>query len=456
MKKSKIVPIKGMHCKACTIVVSDELGKIKGVKHASANLKSANATIVYEGDTPTDASIEKAVKAAGYTVGLEQKSIFSRDGSVYKNFIYSLAIIFFAYIGLKLLGFNGIGVGNVTNDVGLMALLLGLTAGFSTCMALVGGLVLGLSARYAEKHQTATTKQRFTPHLFFNLGRIVLFTALGGLIGLFGSAIKINSSFTGLVAIVIGFVMLVIGLQLTEIFPRLAGKGLTLPTGLAKALGLKGRREKEYSHKNAFILGGLSFFLPCGFTQSMQLAAIASGDFVTGAIMMGLFAVGTSPGLLGVGGLTAIVEGDFAKKFFRFAGVLVIIFAGYNIINGFNLTGYKLSLPEWKNNAQSVEIDKNATYLRTTFRYSENNQDITPSVFNVEVGKSYVLEVDAKDNGQGCMSTIMIPGLYDTPLLIRKGLLRLPFVAEEEREYSITCAMGLQRGTIIATKAEAK
>ena len=131
----------------------------------------------------------------------------------------------------------------------------------------------------------------------------------------------------------IGLVMIILGLQLTELFPRLSNKGITLPAGIAKFLGSI-KKTKGIQSQNALVLGGLTFFLPCGFTQAMQLVAISSGSFVTGSIVMGLFAIGTTPGLLGIGGLTSVIKGKFAKIFFKFAGVLVILFAYITLVMG--------------------------------------------------------------------------------------------------------------------------
>lgn len=454
--QSDYIAIKGMHCKSCTAVVADELMKIPGVKHASVSLKTNNAMIRYT-NKPTEFQIEEAVAAAGYSVGFEKKTLFSRDGSAYYHFGLSLVWIFIIILFFKIVGFNGIDLNNLGDNKGLVALGIGITAGFSTCMALVGGLILGISARYAEKHQSATITQKFKPHLFFNLGRIITFFILGGIVGLFGSFFKLNSSVIGSLTIIIGLVMLILGFQLTELFPKLANKGITLPVGLAKLFGIDQHKQKEYSHKNAMLLGGLTFFLPCGFTQAMQLVAIGSGSFVTGSIVMGLFAIGTAPGLLGVGGLTSVVKGKFAKVFFRFAGALVVLLAVYNIGNGFNLTGFKLSFPNLQpSSSVSAPIDKNAIILKTIFTPSGSTQDISPSTFDVEVGKSYILSIEAKGDGRGCMSTIMIPGIYNTPMLITKGMLTISFKIDKAGKYNITCAMGIVRGSITATEGGAK
>ena len=448
--QSKYVPIKGMHCGSCTIVIADELSKIPGVKKVTVSLKKNNAEIQYIKE-PTNSQIEQAIVKAGYIVGFGKRTFFSRDKSTYIHLFFSLVWIAIFFLLIKSFGLFDVGFSNLEDNKEITALVLGLTAGFSTCMALVGGLILGLSARYAEKHQSSTAIQRFRPHLFFNLGRIIAFFILGGAIGVFGSFFRLSSSITGLLTIGIGIVMLILGLQLTELFPKLANKGITLPSGIAKIFGINRHKQKEYSHKNALILGGLTFFLPCGFTQVMQLVAIGSGSFVIGAMVMGLFAVGTTPGLLGVGGLASFIKGKFAKVFFRFIGALVIILAIYNVVNGFNLTGFSASFFQ-PNNFNSAQIDKDSTVLKTVFVPTRSTQDITPSEFNVTVGKSYILEVDAKGNGQGCMSTIMIPGVYETPVFLKKGIVQLPFKINKPGSYNITCAMGIVRGHIIATE----
>lgn len=69
----------------------------------------------------------------------------------------------------------------------------------------------------------------------------------------------------------------------------------------------------------------------------MQAYAITTGNFTTGALAMMAFALGTAPGLLGVGGLTSYLSGASAKRFFKFTGVLVLLLALFNISNGYNL-----------------------------------------------------------------------------------------------------------------------
>jgi sulfite exporter TauE/SafE len=73
----------------------------------------------------------------------------------------------------------------------------------------------------------------------------------------------------------------------------------------------------------------------------MQLYAISTGSPIQGALTMGVFALGTTPGLLGVGGLTSIIKGEYSKLFFKTAGVIVVLLALFNVSNGLNLLGVK-------------------------------------------------------------------------------------------------------------------
>ena len=111
--------------------------------------------------------------------------------------------------------------------------------------------------------------------------------------------------------------MIVLGLNLVGVLRK---NRLTLPTGIfawfAKAEG------------TAFapiLIGVSTFFLPCGFTQSMQVAALASGSFISSSMIMLTFAIGTLPVLA----LLSFSSLEFSRSrhaplFFASAGVVVI------------------------------------------------------------------------------------------------------------------------------------
>lgn len=463
--KELVLPIKGMHCRSCEITLTDKLELLKDVKKVDVSLRSKTATI-YANNLPPSSAIKRAVAKAGYEIGYDKKPWLSNKASDYKDVLAGIVVVTILALVASRMNIANINTGSIVSGGIFVALLVGLTAGFSTCMALVGGLVLGLSAKHAERHPTATTMQKFRPHIFFNLSRVITFFVLGGLIGVLGSVFQLQGPLLGFLTIVVGIVMLVLGLQLTNLFPRLSSGGITLPAGISKRLGLKNHNDKEYSHKNAAVLGAISFFLPCGFTQAMQLYAISTGSFATGALVMGLFALGTMPGLLGIGGLTSTVEGSSAKRFFKIAGVAVVAMAFLNISNGYNLTGWPRPFAKSSNEPNSKEV----TYTPLTGEV-EKPQPLTgsatdnklrasytlasgmvPAEFTVKANQSYTLEVSAKEDGAGCMSTILIPGLNNKVQYLQKDKTnKLPFKISKPGVYQITCAMGVPHGKITAT-----
>ncbi len=439
-----VIPIEGMHCRSCEITIKQNLEKVPRVIAASASLKTKSATIEAISQ-PNQADLLKAVQSAGYNIGTAKQPWFSRNPADYRDFCIGILIIATLAIAYNLFGFSKIiTTGSITSGGLGVALLTGLAAGVSTCMALVGGLVLGLSAKHAEKHPTATPLQKFRPHVFFNISRIVAFFILGGVIGTLGATFQLQGATLGVLLIIVGLVMLTLGLQLTKVMPRVSAGRLTLPPAIANFLGLKKHTDKEYSHKNAMMLGAISFFLPCGFTQVMQLYAISSGSFITGALIMSIFAIGTAPGLLGIGGLTSVIKNKSSGRLFKIAGVAVIAMALINISNGYNLTGFQL--PSFGGQGASGPVSDSVQTVETTFTLAG---DINPKDFTLKSHTAYKFIVNSKDDGEGCMSTIMIPGLFDKPLVLEKNKQQiLSFTTQGAGSYKITCAMGINRGSI--------
>jgi len=59
------------------------------------------------------------------------------------------------------------------------------------------------------------------------------------------------------------------------------------------------------------------------------------------------------------------------------------------------------------------------------------------------------LKVEVLDDGDGCMGTIVIPGLNNEIEYLKKGEnLSIEFTPTKTGMYDITCAMGVPRGRI--------
>lgn len=444
-----------MHCRSCELLVEEELLKIKGITKAEVKHAKACAKIYYHG-TVSDQELKQAVQKAGYDIGSNEKlPIISKNPSDYKELgIAVLIALVFVFLFFRL---NLIQPASNTSEYQSFTtvLLIGLVAGFSTCMALIGGLVLGTSAKYAKENPELSSAQKFIPHLWFNIGRIVGFTVLGALIGTIGSILAISTSIIGLLTIAVAIVMLVLGGQLVNIFPRLSRISISLPTSLAKKLKIRERSSDTYSTTNTLLLGASTFFLPCGFTQAMQLFAIASGSALSGALIMGIFALGTAPGLLAVGGITSIVKGQFSRIFFKTAGIIIIVFALFNISNAITLFGLNSSIQATqkapaKNNV-SQEEDPNVKLVDGVqeVRMVQVANGYEPNRITVKKGVP-VRWIITSEYPFSCASAFVVPKLNIQKHLTSEETV-IEFTPTGSESIPFSCSMGMYRGIINIT-----
>ena len=324
--------VTGMHCKACEHLIEDELKDIAGVETVHADLAAQTVTVV--GSLTGDAdmlvrTLSESIKEHGYMLSRnrEAKPISWSDFAI----AIPVALVFFgAFLLLQRTGLvHLIGDGEVSYGT---ALVIGVIASLSSCMAVVGGLVLSLSASYAKEE-----KSTVLPHTLFHVSRLISFFLLGGVIGAIGTAFTLSTTATFVLGVLIGLVMLVLGVNLLDIFHTTKKFQFAMP----KIFAAHAFRTTDMEHTLAPVLAGIAtFFLPCGFTQSMQLYTLGSGGFVAGGLTMLTFAFGTLPVLA----LMSFVSFKFHKSkyagvFFKSAGLIVIGFALMNIINSFVIVG---------------------------------------------------------------------------------------------------------------------
>lgn len=442
----KTIPIKGMHCRSCELLIEGELEGLTGVQKVEVSQKKGIAEVSYEGNLNYE-KISCVIEEAGYSIGVaEKRPFFSRDFNIYAQILIFAITIFLGYILLDVFGIK-ISTPTIANHPSslFVVLLIGLTAGFSTCMALVGGLVLGVSAKFSKRHPYATLMEKFKPHLAFNAGRVISYIIFGAIIGLIGSFFQLSGSGLGILTIVVSIVMLLMGIQLTGISPRLEDVKIILPVGLARTLGIHKKNDSEYSSMNSIVMGALTFFLPCGFTQAMQLYAMTTGNPASGALIMGVFAIGTAPGLLGIGGLTSIVKGVFAQTFFRLAGLVVILLSLFNLSNGLNLIGLN-SILSSKNSNVLAAADITLENGNQVIKMIQDAGGYKPNSFIVKKDIPVRWIIDSKDPNT-CAASIV-----SDKLNVRKNLHPgeniIEFTPTKEGIIHFSCSMGMFTGSI--------
>lgn len=313
--------IRGMHCKACTMLVEDEIARDAAVASVHADLAKHTVTVEGVSEDELDKRIgEWNALLAPYKYKISKEQQVREPQNLLPAIAIGLVVLGLFLLlqrsGVLRLGFEG-DLSPVT------ALVIGIIASLSTCLAVVGGLVLSLSAGMAEDVSTAK------PFTLFHIGRLAGFLALGALLGALGGALAINPLIPAILGILVSLLMVVIGLNLIGI-KAIGHLTPTLPKGIYKRL-----TSIENGTVGPVMAGVGTFFLPCGFTQSMQLAALGSGSAAAGATIMGMFALGTLPMLAALSfGSYKFSHSRFAPLFLASAGVVVVGLGIFTLLTG--------------------------------------------------------------------------------------------------------------------------
>lgn len=306
--------------------------------------------------------------------------------------------------------------------------LLGLLASVSTCLVVVGGLVLSLSAKVAQDD----LKNRRVFYLFHS-GRVIGFAFLGGVLGVLGGVLAINQAVVTCLNLLVALVMLVLGLNLIGI---LQGKTLKLPRGLFDQF-----TRLEHSTLAPFLLGVGTFFFPCGFTQSAQVAALASGSFSAGAALMAAFALGTLPMLLALSfGTVGLAETKYARIFFKIAGVTVLGLSLFTLWS--SLVAFDLVRPIAPTNPQA---EAGEGVIRDGVQYATivARNGYRPELVALQAGVPTKLVVQT-DGTYDCSAALSIPALGYTKLLAPSGEEVIDLGARTAgEEIRGTCSMGM-------------
>src|SRR3989344_3431369 len=320
-----------MHCPACVVLTESELILHPRVSSAKSSIKTRTVEIC--GDFGDMALADIAKELTGMLSQHALSTERQKEEVRWKEFGLAIPIALgfvFLFVLLQKIGIvNLVGAGRVTYGT---AFVVGIVASLSTCMAVVGGLLLSLSATFARQGDTVR------PQALFHIGRIVSFFILGGVIGAVGSAFQLGPTGVFALGMIIGLVMLVLGINLLDIFHWTKRFQPSMP----KFLSQMALNATKVNHTLTPALVGIAtFFLPCGFTQSMQIYTLSTGSFLEGGLVMLAFALGTFPALALVSFSSLTIQNSpKAGIFFKSAGLIVILFALFNIINGLVAIGW--------------------------------------------------------------------------------------------------------------------
>ncbi|EED36190.1 integral membrane protein [Luminiphilus syltensis NOR5-1B] len=196
--------------------------------------------------------------------------------------------------------------------------MLGL-AGAGHCLGMCGGIAIAL--------RPSSGASRALP-IYYHLGRLVSYSALGGLLGGAAAAVDL-AAWTLSLRFVAAVLLVAMGLSVLRIWSgisRLEQIGAIIWRWVAPAT--RPLIPPRYPLQS-FLLGSVWGLMPCGLIYSaLTWSAATAGSSINGALLMFLFGIGTLPAMLG-----ATLAGQSIEAFFRhprlrqFIGIS-LIFAG--------------------------------------------------------------------------------------------------------------------------------
>lgn len=219
--------------------------------------------------------------------------------------------------------------------------LIGFLGSFH-CVGMCGPIALALPIGKTSNFQLIVSR------ILYNLGRTLTYAFFGAVFGLFGKGI----AFAGLqkyASIALGVSILFYYLMPNSFKGKLSS---TVPYLIISNFVKRSftKLTKSGSAQSLFLFGIINGFLPCGFVYVALAGAITTGDFVSGALFMALFGLGTTPIMLATSLVGKFISGGIRSRMNKLIPVFAIILAIIFILRGLSLGIPFLSPPDKKLN----------------------------------------------------------------------------------------------------------
>ncbi len=446
--------ISGMTCAHCETRVVKAAKKIRGVTSAKASFSKRSLELTYDPSIADESALNDAITTAVSHEGYKVLGV-AKDRQPVTKVIPIALIVFALYLLLRYtVGFDFFGyIPKIDSTISLSALFV--TGLFTSvhCIAMCGGINLSQSVGSG-----AGKRASLRGPLLYNLGRVVSYTVIGGVVGALGSVLFLSETIKAVILALAALGMLLMGLGMLGWLPS-----WLVPRAPAF---LSMRAGKAGAGKGPLVVGLLNGFIPCGPLQAMQLYALATGSALTGALSMLLFSLGTVPLMLGAGAIFSTLKGKFAYAVQRVSAILVVFFAVVMAASAVSLSGLRpaaaVDAPQAASAPAAQEkgtdslmrqaIDKGYIPANLEKGVQKVNADLNPYVYPfiiVQKGVPVEFTITAdEENITGCNQTVVFPQ-YNVKKALKSGDNVITFTPEESGIVSYTCWMGMVDGRIL-------
>lgn len=368
-----------------------------------------------------------------------------------ETLLISAVLISIALIGFLLLRISSLenqSTVQPTENISLWAIFLtGLLTGGLTCLAVQGGLLAATIAQREEEKLKEKTKQsgNALSIIAFLVAKLIAYTALGFLLGWFGSLFQLSLSAQIIMQIAVAVFMIGTAFSILNVHPIFRYFIIQPPKSLTRMV------RNQSKSKNLFapaLLGAFTVFIPCGTTQAMMALAIVSGGPLLGAAVLFAFVLGTSPLFFILGYFATKLGESLHQKFMKIAAFALIILAVFNLNNVLALTGSSWTLNNIFKQSEKVQNNVSNAIPQQNVVIDIQEAGYSPNLVTVKAGTNVSFQIK-NDGVYTCASAFTIP-TFNYQKVIQAGktetiALKMP---DKPTKIPFMCSMGMYRGVI--------
>ncbi len=421
--KEIYIKIEGITCDSCRKKITKRLKEVKNIKKVTFD--GHVAKVEYSGILSKERLIELIV-AEGYHTDnskiVEKREELTKIMTLKELFKIIIIILLLVLILNSLFGFNVFNVIPAVNSKTSYTMLffIGLMTSIH-CVFMCGSI--NLLASYSGNRSLKRP-------ILYNLGRLVSYTTIGGIVGFLGNVLTINVYVQGVIIIISSLLMLIMAFNMM---------GLTNFTFRFKGF------KKMPGKRMPFVIGLLNGFVPCGPLQAMQVYALATGSALSGALSMFLFCLGTVPLMLFLGLFSNYLNGS-KKKILNKISVALIIMLSFAMLNrGLLSMGLDLGnvFKVDYSNYNISEIKEDYQYIEINLTYDGYDDIVVQKDIPVKMKI-----IATKDTLTGCNNAVII-NKYNIKQGLEIGDNIIEFTPKETGVFTYTCWMGMLKNNIV-------
>jgi sulfite exporter TauE/SafE len=307
--------------------------------------------------------------------------------------------------------------------------------------------------RKATAPVTASATDDLVPVAGFLLGKLVVLTLAGLVLGAFGSFIALDARIGGLAQLVAAAIMIVFGLGAAGV-PGFSEIQFTPPESWTRVVRKSTRSQSAFA---PFLLGVAVILIPCGVTISMMLLAATAGSAAAGGAVMAVFVLGTAPMFTAYGFLTQRYVNPDSRRMSIALGVVVVLMGLFTL----NASLTALASPI---TAQSIAAQLRGTPAAAApvaaapapvggvqvLRIDATSGGYSPASIAAKAGVPTKV-VFHTDNTRSCIVYTTFPSIGKQVVLPDSGDTEVDLGTLAAGEIPISCSMGMYTGTIVVS-----